>query len=109
MSRPLIDFEEEVAHFNDTLLHPPAAAPIPIKPGSQVLTSGFLAEMGAFLWERGVDKYREVLLEKIAYCGRAATQPIKDRQSYVEAAIRQYCRGRKKIRVYNPGPEDADE
>ena len=109
MSRPLIDFEEEVAHFNDTLLHPPAAAPIPIKPGSQVLTSGFLAEMGAFLWERGVDKYREVLLEKIAYCGRAATQPIKDRQSYVEAAIRQYCRGRKKIRVYNPDPEDADE
>jgi len=41
----------------------------------------------------GVDNYREVLLEKISYCGRAAAQPIKDRQSYVEAAIRQYCRG----------------
>ena len=109
MSRPLIDFEADVAHFNDLLLHPPAAAPVPIALRSQVLTSGFLAEQGAFLWERGVDNYREVLLEKIAYCGRAATQPIKNRQSYVEAAIRQYCRGMKKIRVYNPDPEDADE
>jgi hypothetical protein len=109
MSRPVIDFDEEVAHFNDLLLHPPAAVPIPVKPGSQLLTAEFLAEMGAFLWERGVDNYREVLLEKIAYCGRAARQPIKDRQSYVETAIRQYCRGRKKIRVYMPDPEDIDE
>jgi len=109
MSRPLIDFEADVAHFNDVLLHPPAPAPIPIKPGSQVLTSGFLAEMGAFLWERGVDNYREVLLEKISYCGRAAAQPIKNQQSYVEAAIRQYCRGMKKIRAYMPDPEDVDE
>jgi hypothetical protein len=49
MNKPLIDFEEEVAHCNDLLLHPPAAAPIPIKLVSQLLTAEFLAEQGAFL------------------------------------------------------------
>lgn len=109
MSRPLIDFEAEATHINDLLLHPPAVAPKPAAAEPQLLTAEFLNEMAAYLWERGIDDYAKVLREKVAYCGRTAIGPIKNPQSYVTEAIRQYCRGMKKVRVYIADPDDVDE
>ena len=107
MAQPPIDLKAEVAHINDLLLHPPA--PKPATPESQHLTVEFLNDMATFMWERGIDNYLEILREKIAYCGRVAIGRIKNPQSYVEAAIRQYCRGMKKVRVYIADPDDVDE